>query len=131
MKFDNGDVSDCHILFFWRRDMSRIKKIYASEIVAVAYTGSEIQNFEQGEAFWIYAVDKDKIVRTQILSLYPKNLKDAIDKFNLCAIDVLICKNYTSKSMVALKKAGFKIYTFDGGAKAAVKAYAEGKLNEL
>ena len=55
--------------------MSRIKKIYASEIVAVAYTGSEIQNFEQGEAFWIYAVDGDKIVRTQILSLYPKNLK--------------------------------------------------------
>lgn len=111
--------------------MSRIKKIYASEIVAVAYTGSEIQNFEQGEAFWIYAVDKDKIVRTQILSLYPKNIDDAIDKFNICAIDVLICKNYGAKAMSELKKSGFKIYTFDGGAKAAVKAYAEGRLTEL
>ena len=111
--------------------MGKIKKIYASEIVAVAYDGNEINNFEQSKAFWIYAVDGDKIVRTQILSLYPKDIKDAIDKFNICAIDVLICKNYSSKSMSVLKKSGFKIYTFDGGAKASVKAYAEGKLAEI
>ena len=29
------------------------------------------------------------------------------------------------------KKAGMKLYTFDGGAKAAVTAFAEGKLREL
>ncbi|MBQ8913653.1 MAG: hypothetical protein IJ054_06375 [Lachnospiraceae bacterium] len=111
--------------------MSKIKRIYASEIVAVPYTGSEIQNFEQGEAFWVYAVDGKKVVRTQILSLYPKNLSDAIEQLTQCAIDVLICRNYATKAMLELKKAGFKIYTFDGGAKAAVNAYAEGRLESL
>ncbi len=111
--------------------MSKIKRIYASEIVAIPYTGSEIQNFEQGEAFWIYAVDGDKVVRTQILSLYPKNLEDAIDKLKKCSIDVLICKNYSSKSMAVLKESGFGICTFDGGARAAVNAYAAGKISKL
>jgi hypothetical protein len=33
--------------------------------------------------------------------------------------------------MSLLRKAGIKLYTFDGGAKAAVTSYAAGKLREL
>ena len=33
------------------------KIVYATDIVAVSYTGSEIPVFEHSEAFWIYAVD--------------------------------------------------------------------------
>ena len=46
------------------------KIVYATDIVAVSYTGSEIPVFEHSEAFWIYAVDETKVVRMQILSVY-------------------------------------------------------------
>ena len=107
------------------------KRIYASDIIAVAYTGSEIPNFEKGEAFWVYAVDGDKIVRTQILSLYPQNLEEAISQFRYCRLDAIIAKNFGPKAMHALKEAGFKLYSFDGGAYAAAKAYAAGKLSPM
>ena len=62
--------------------MPRIKKVYATDIVAVAYTGSEIPVFEKSEAFWIYAVDETKIMRMQILSVYSDNAEEVVIPFS-------------------------------------------------
>ena len=52
--------------------IKRLKKVYATDIIAVSYTGSEIPNFEESQAFWIYAVDETRVVRMQILSVYSR-----------------------------------------------------------
>lgn len=109
----------------------RLKKVYATDIIAVSYTGSEIPNFEDSTAFWIYAVDENKVVRTQILSVYSKNIDDIIYQLKQCGIDGVICKNYGPKAMSSLKRAGYRLYGFDGGARAAVNAFALGKLAEM
>ncbi|HAE44351.1 MAG TPA: hypothetical protein DCG37_01980 [Lachnospiraceae bacterium] len=111
--------------------MPRIKKVYATDIVAVAYTGSEIPVFEKSEAFWIYAVDETKIVRMQILSVYSGKPEDMIKQLSACRADALICRNFGPKAMSLLRGAGIRMYTFDGGAKAAVNAFAAGKIKEL
>ncbi|MBQ9156022.1 MAG: NifB/NifX family molybdenum-iron cluster-binding protein [Eubacterium sp.] len=111
--------------------LGRLKKVYATDIIAVSYTGSEICNFERSEAFWIYAVDEDKVVRMQILSVYSKDMDDTIDQLKACRIDGLICRNYGPRAMSKLKAAGFSLYSFDGGARAAVNAFAAGKLQEM
>lgn len=109
----------------------RLKKVYATDIIAVSYTGSEIPNFEQSEAFWIYAVDEDKVVRMQILSVYSKHIDDTMAQLKLCGVDGLICRNYGPKAMSKLKDAGYRLFCFEGGARAAVNAFAAGKLYEI
>ena len=111
--------------------IKRLKKVYATDIIAVSYTGSEIPNFEESQAFWIYAVDETRVVRMQILSVYSRKTEDTIKQLKQCGIDGLICKNYGPKSMSLLKKAGYRLYTFEGGAHAAVNAFAEGRLKDL
>ena len=109
----------------------RIKKVYATDIVAVAYTGSEIPVFEKSEAFWVYAVDETKVVRMQILSVYSGRIDDMIKQLGMCRVDALICRNFGLKAMSRLREAGIRMYTLDGGAGAAVKAFAEGRLAEM
>ncbi|MCR4717630.1 MAG: hypothetical protein K5656_10655 [Lachnospiraceae bacterium] len=111
--------------------LDRIKTVYATEIVAVTYDGRSVTNFEQGDAFWIYAIDEDKVVRMQILSLYSRDVKDVIEQMRRIRVDTIISKNFGGKAMSELKSAGFKIVAFDGGAKAAVKKYAAGEIREL
>ena len=107
------------------------KIVYATDIVAVSYTGSEIPVFERSEAFWIYAVDETKVVRMQILSVYSGKVEDMLRELRMCRVDAVISGNFGPKAMNLLKRAGIKLYTFNGGAKAAVKSYAEGKIAEL
>ena len=107
------------------------KIVHATDIVAVSYTGSEIPVFERSEAFWIYAVDETKVVRMQILSVYSGKVEDMLRELKLCRVDAVISGNFGPKAMSLLRKAGIKLYTFDGGAKAAVTSYAAGKLREL
>ena len=64
----------------------RIKKVYATDIVAVTYTGSEIPVFEKSEAFWVYAVDETSVVRMQILSVYSGKIEDMIREKGLVAV---------------------------------------------
>lgn len=111
--------------------LPRLRKVYATDIIAVSYTGSEIPNYEDTQAFWIYAVDKDKVVRMQILSIYTKDIRQNIKMLQQCHVDGLICKNYGPRAMSKLKKAGIRLYAFDGGARAAVNAFAQGKLREM
>ena len=111
--------------------LDRIKTVYATEIVAVTYDGRSVTNFEQGDAFWIYAIDEDKVVRMQILSLYSRNIKDVVDQLRRIRVDTIISKNFGPKAMNELKQSGYKLVTFDGGAKAAVKAYASGKIKAI
>ena len=107
------------------------KIVYATDIVAVSYTGSEIPVFEHSEAFWIYAVDETKVVRMQILSVYSGKAEDMLRELRMCRVDAVISRNFGPKAMSLLKRAGIKLYTFDGGAKAAVTSFAEGKLRAL
>ena len=107
------------------------KIVYATDIVAVSYTGSEIPVFERSEAFWIYAVDETKVVRMQILSVYSGKVEDMLRELRMCRVDAVISRNFGPKAMSSLKAAGMRLFTFDGGAKAAVSAFAEGKLVEL
>lgn len=109
----------------------RIKKVYATDIVAVSYTGSEIPVFEKSEAFWVYAVDETSVVRMQILSVYSGKIEDMIRQLKMCRVDALICRNFGPKAMSLLRQAGIRMYTFDAGAKAAVNAFAAGKIQEL
>jgi len=109
----------------------RIKKVYATDIVAVTYTGSEIPVFEKSEAFWIYAVDETKVVRMQILSVYSGNIDDMIKQLRMCRVDALIARNFGPKAMSMLREAGIRMYSFDGGARAAVNAFSEGRLAEM
>lgn len=111
--------------------MPRIRKVYATDIVAVAYTGSEIPVFEKSEAFWIYAVDETKIVRMQILSVYSDNAEELVRELRMCRVDALICRNFGPKAMSLLRSAGIRMFTYDGGAKAAVNAFSAGKIKEL
>ncbi len=111
--------------------LDRIKTVYATEIVAVTYDGKSVTNFEQGDAFWIYAIDKDKVVRMQILSLYSRDTNAVIEQLRRIRVDVIISKNFGPKAMNELKNAGYKLVTFDGGAKASVKAYATGKIKAI
>lgn len=109
----------------------KLRKIYATDIVAVSYTGSEIPVFERSEAFWIYAVDETNIVRMQILSVYSGKIEDMLRELRLCRVDAVISKNFGPKAMSSLKNAGMRLFTFEGGAKAAVSAFAKGKLTGL
>ena len=111
--------------------LNRLRKVYATDIIAVSYTGSEIPNFEKSQAFWIYAVDEDKVVRMQILSVYSRDMDQTADMLRQCHVDGIICKNYGPRAMSRLKKAGFRLYSFEGGARAAVNAFAKGKLRAL
>ena len=111
--------------------LPRLRKVYATDIIAVSYTGSEITNYEDTQAFWIYAVDEDKVVRMQILSVYTKDIERNIKMLQQCHVDGLISRNYGPRAMSRLKGAGIKLYAYDGGARAAVNAFAKGRLKEL
>ena len=109
----------------------RIKKVYATDIVAVAYSGSEIPSFEKADAYMIYAVDEDKVRRTQILSIYSRDIDEVIEELKFIDCNVIICKNYGPKALAKLKKAELEVYDFNGGAKAAVLAFARQQLKKI
>ena len=104
---------------------------------AVAYGGEgTIPAFEQADTFWAYYIGKGKngksrILKRELLSLYPKNSEDRIDKFLGSSFDVLICANFGPKAMAKLKEGGISLYTFGGGCEMAVRKFIEGELAEL
>ena len=70
-------------------------------------------------------------LKRELLSLYPKNSEDRIEKFLGSSFDVLICANFGPKAMARLKEGGISLYTFGGGCEMAVRKYMEGDLTEL
>ena len=88
--------------------------------IAVAYGGAaEIVPFEQAKTFWVYCLDGKHIKKRQLLSLYAET------------VDVVICRNFSSRAIAKLKEKDMRLYTFDGGCDAAVKKYLSGELREL
>ena len=100
--------------------------------VAVAYGGeASIPNFEKADTFWAYYLSKNKIMRRELLSLYPETNDERIAKFVDSSFDVVIARNFGAKAIARLKEAGLSLYTFDGGCDAAVKAMLADELTEL
>ena len=100
--------------------------------VAVAYEGeAAIPAFEKANVFWAYYLSKGKILRRELLSLYPENNDDRIKKFVDSGFDSLICRNFGAKAMARLKAEGFSLYTYEGGCDKAVQAMITGEIKEL
>ena len=100
--------------------------------IAVA-CGEEIliTNFEQTQRFWTFYLNGDKLKKEQFLSLQAKTTSDLIDQFCNSMFDVIIAKNFGPKAIHKLKEKGIKLYTFDGGRRAALNAYLKGELTAL
>ena len=99
---------------------------------AVAYGGeASIPTFEQANTFWAYYLSKGKIMRRELLSLYPENNDDKIAKFTDSSFDTLICRNFGPRAMARLKAEGFSLYTFEGGCDKAIQAMIAGDIKEL
>ena len=100
--------------------------------IAVAYGGAaEIVPFEQSKTFWIYCLDGKHIKKRQLLSLYAETGSAQLEEFCSSVIDVVICRNFSSRAIAKLKEKGMRLYTFDGGCDAAVKKYLNRELKEL
>ncbi|MBQ9045989.1 MAG: NifB/NifX family molybdenum-iron cluster-binding protein [Oscillospiraceae bacterium] len=100
--------------------------------IAVA-CGEEIlvTNFEQTQTFWTFYLDGKKLKKEQFLSLQAKTTSELIDQFCGSMFDVIIAKNFGPKAIHSLKEKGKRLYTFDGGKRAALNAYLNGELREL
>ncbi len=104
---------------------------------AVAYGGEgTILAFAQADTFWADYIGKGKngksrIMKRELLSLYPKNTEDKIEKFLGSSFDVLICANFGPKAMAKLKEGDISLYTFGGGCEMAVRQFMDGQLTEL
>lgn len=100
--------------------------------IAVA-CGEEIMvtNFEQTQTFWTFYLDGKKLKKEQFLSLQAKTTSDLIDQFRGSMFDVIIAKNFGPKAIYRLKEKGIRLYTFDGGRRAALNAYLAGELQEI
>ena len=105
---------------------------HSMTFIAVA-CGEEIltANFEQTQTFWTFYLDGKKLRKEQFLSLRAKTTSDLIDQFCASMFDVIIAKNFAPKAAYKLKAAGKRLYTFDGGRRAALNAYLAGELTEL
>ncbi len=100
--------------------------------VAVAYGGeASIPNFEQADTFWAYYLGKNRILRRELLSLYPESNEARIEKFIASSFDVVICRNFGPRSMAKLKAAGLTLCTFSGGCDMAVREFQAEKLEEI
>ncbi len=100
--------------------------------VAVAYEGeASIPAFEKANSFWAYYLSKDKIMRRELLSLYPDGNDERIAKFIDSSFDVVIARSFGGKAIAKLREAGVSLYTFDGGCDMAVRAMIAGNLKEL
>lgn len=101
------------------------------EFVAIAYEGGEeIGVFDKTSSFMLYYLADGKVKKQQYLSLSGA-LEERIATLKDCAIDRIICKNYSPKAMAKLREAGFSLLTFDGATNAAFRAYEAGELKEL
>ena len=100
--------------------------------IAVA-CGEEIltANFEQTQTFWTFYLDGKKLKKEQFLSLQAKSTGDLIEQFGGSMFDVIIAKNFGPRAIHQLKEKGKRLYTFDGGRRAALNAYLAGALQEL
>ena len=109
-----------------------MKKKDSYTFVAVAYGGeASIPHFEQAKTFWVYCLDGKHIEKRQLLSLYAETGSAQIEEFCGSVIDVVICRNFSSRAIAKLKEKGMRLYTFDGGCDAAVKKYLNRELKEL
>ena len=100
--------------------------------ITVAYGGAaEIVPFEQAKTFWVYCLDGKHIEKRQLLSLYAETGSAQIEEFCGSVIDVVICRNFSSRAIAKLKEKGMRLYTFDGGCDAAVKKNLNCELKEL
>ena len=101
------------------------------EFVAIAYSGGEeIGVFDKTDSFMLYYLADGKVKKQQYLSL-SGSVEERVATLKDCAIDRIICKNFSPKAMAKLREAGFSLMCFDGGTNAAFKAYSAGELREL
>ena len=101
------------------------------EFLAIAYNGGdEIGVFDKSDSFMLCYLADGKAKKQQYLSLSGP-LEERVQTLKDCAIDRVICKNFSPKAMAKLREAGFKLMCFDGATNAALKAYLAGKLREL
>ncbi len=107
-------------------------KMKGMEHVAIAYNGGkELPYFEQTLYFELYNLMFGKKVRKMMLSLPDSRLSTSISTLQDVRADVVICRGFAPHALHDLKKAGIKCLTFEGSTKAALRAYMEGKLEEL
>ena len=90
-----------------------------------------VSNFEQTQSFWSFYLDGKKLRKEQFLSLQAKTTSDLIEQFRGSMFDVIIAKNFGPKAIHLLKDKGIRLYTFDGGRRAALNAYLAGELQEV
>ena len=100
--------------------------------LAISYgEGSETVNFEQASYFWAFTLSGGKVIKKELTSICPRNNDERIAAVGDTILDVLICRNFGSRSIAELHRRKIALYTYSGGCSAALRDYLSGALTEL
>jgi predicted Fe-Mo cluster-binding NifX family protein len=109
-----------------------LQKTPQTKFVAVAYGGDgEIPYFEQAEYYEFYTIVNGRKVRKNMLSLPDTNVRTAIRTLYDMKTDTVICRGFGPKALHELKKNGIQCCIFTGGPQAGLKAWLEGRAEEM
>ena len=100
--------------------------------LAVTYeNGSVFQHFGRTEAFKVYEIEDDKVVRTEVIGTNGSGHSALAGVLAELGIDVLICGGIGGGAQAALADAGIEVCAgAQGSADEAVAAYLRGELTD-
>lgn len=117
---------------FHKKNALSLERTPDSTFIMTAYDGKgSVPVFDQAGYFQLFVFERGKKIDQQMYSLANSRHSEIVKLFADLHIDLVIARAYSPRALHDLHEAHIRTAVFDGGPHAAIRAWREGRLQEM